>query len=131
MTLSPGQCRAARALIGWSQQRLAATSKVAKATIANFETGKRAPYARTLDDVRATLEEAGVAFIDGAEHGVKLWSAHATCAKCGFAGRLSAALSESSPAPGLLDKCPGAASRLQCPRLRDAIAKARRKIQPL
>jgi transcriptional regulator with XRE-family HTH domain len=131
MPLSPEQCRAARALIGWSQQRLAATSKVARATIANFETGKRAPYARTLDDVRAALEEAGVDFIDGAEPGVKLWSVHATCAKCGFAGRLPAALSESTPAPGLLDKCPGAASRLQCSRLRDAIATARRKRRAL
>jgi DNA-binding transcriptional regulator YiaG len=54
--MTPAQCRAARALIGWSQEELSAASKVEKATIANFELGKRAPYARTLDDLRAALE---------------------------------------------------------------------------
>lgn len=36
---------------------------MAKATIANFEAGKRSPYDRTLDDIQAALEEAGVVFI--------------------------------------------------------------------
>lgn len=62
MAISPAQCRAARSLIGWSQDKLAAESKVAKATIANFESGKREPYDRTLLDLKATLESAGVIF---------------------------------------------------------------------
>ena len=45
---------------------------VAKATIANFELGKRAPYDRTLDDVSAALAAAGVEFTNGDEPGVKL-----------------------------------------------------------
>lgn len=74
MSLFPGQLRAGRALIGWSQDRLAAKAKVAKATIANFEAGRRRPYDRTLDDIREALETAGVEFIpqDGGGPGVRL-----------------------------------------------------------
>ncbi|ARQ08623.1 helix-turn-helix domain-containing protein [Rhizobium etli] len=74
MCLSSAQCRAARALLGWSQDQLAAASKVAKATIANFEAGKRAPYERTLQDIRESLESAGVQFIpeNGGGVGVRL-----------------------------------------------------------
>jgi transcriptional regulator with XRE-family HTH domain len=54
--------------------QLAAASKVAKATIANFELGKRSPYDRTLDDLGAALEDAGVEFIleNGGGAGVRL-----------------------------------------------------------
>jgi hypothetical protein len=47
---------------------------VAKATIANFEAGKREPYPRTLDDLRAALESAGVIFVaeNGEGPGVRL-----------------------------------------------------------
>jgi transcriptional regulator with XRE-family HTH domain len=72
MDFTPGQCRAARALIGWSQDELASASKVAKATIANFELGKRTPYDRTLDDLLAALEAAGVEFTNGDQPGVRL-----------------------------------------------------------
>ena len=74
MSLSPAQCRAARALVSLSQEGLADASKVAKATIANFETGKREPYPRTLNDLREALERAGVLFIaeNGEGPGVRL-----------------------------------------------------------
>ena len=72
MEFTPGQCRAARALIGWSQDELAIASKVAKATIANFELGKRTPYDRTLDDMIGALEAAGVEFTNGEQPGVRL-----------------------------------------------------------
>ncbi|ESX28278.1 helix-turn-helix domain-containing protein [Mesorhizobium sp. M0030] len=74
MTLSPSQCRAARALVGWSQDQLAAASQVAKTTIANFEAGKRTPYDRTLVDLQAALEAAGVELIpqNGGGAGVRL-----------------------------------------------------------
>lgn len=61
--ITAAQCRAARALLGWSQDQLAVASNVAKATIATFETGKRTPYERTLADMRRALEEAGVALL--------------------------------------------------------------------
>lgn len=74
LSIFPAQCRAARALIAWSQDDLSAASKVAKATIANFEAGKRAPYPRTLDDIQAALESAGVIFVaeNGEGPGVRL-----------------------------------------------------------
>lgn len=74
MPLTSAQCRAARALIGWSQDQLAAESKVAKATIANFEASRRSPYERTLADLRRALEAAGVEFIpqNGGGAGVRL-----------------------------------------------------------
>jgi transcriptional regulator with XRE-family HTH domain len=72
--LSAAQCRAARALIGWSQEQLEGSSKVAKKTIADFERGARSPYARTLDDLQRALELAGVEFIaeNGGGPGVRL-----------------------------------------------------------
>ena len=79
MSLTAAQCRAARALVSLSQEELATASKVAKATIANFETGRREPYSRTLDDLRAALEGAGVIFIEtnGEGPGVRLRKAEA------------------------------------------------------
>ena len=67
MPITAEQCRAARAMLGWSQDQLAAASKVAKATIANFEANKRSPYERTLLDIQEALEEAGVAFLGSGE----------------------------------------------------------------
>ncbi len=59
-------------MLGWSQADLAKEAKVAKQTLADFERGNRAPYDRTLADIRAALESAGVAFTNGGEPGVKL-----------------------------------------------------------
>src|SRR5271165_639838 len=72
MSLTAGQCRAARALIGWSQDQLSTASRVAKATIASFETSLRYPQQRTLDEIQKAFEEAGVEFINGGQPGVRL-----------------------------------------------------------
>lgn len=40
--MNPDQCRAARALLGWSQKELARLTGVSAATIRNFENGQRA-----------------------------------------------------------------------------------------
>lgn len=74
MPITAGQLRAARGIIGWSQSDLAAASKVGRATIADFESGKRDPYSRTLDELRSALEGAGVIFVDenGEGPGVRL-----------------------------------------------------------
>jgi transcriptional regulator with XRE-family HTH domain len=74
MTINAPQCRAARALMGWSQDDLEAASKVAKKTIADFERQARQPHARTLAAIRSALETAGVIFIDqnGDGPGVRL-----------------------------------------------------------
>jgi len=72
--LTPSQCRAARALIAWSQSDLCDAAKVGRATLANFEAEKSTPYERTLRDIRAALEDAGVIFIEqnGNGPGVRL-----------------------------------------------------------
>ena len=62
--ISPAQCRAARALLGWSRQRLADAANVAERTLIDFERGARRPYDRTRADIRKALEEGGVSFID-------------------------------------------------------------------
>jgi transcriptional regulator with XRE-family HTH domain len=65
MTISREQCRAARGLLNWSQPDLAKVLGVARSTIAHFERGASKPYARTLAAIRATLETAGIIFIEG------------------------------------------------------------------
>jgi transcriptional regulator with XRE-family HTH domain len=79
MTFSREQCRAARALLGWTQEQLeeatvSAGAKVAKKTIADFEAGNRTPYGRTLADIRRALEAAGILFLseNGEGPGVRL-----------------------------------------------------------
>ncbi len=58
------QCKAARTMLGWSRQDLAEAAKVAERTIVDFERGARAPYERTLIDIKRALENAGIEFID-------------------------------------------------------------------
>jgi transcriptional regulator with XRE-family HTH domain len=65
MSITKEQCRAARALLGWSQSELATASQVAQKTIADFERDARNLYPRTVADIRAALERAGIEFIDG------------------------------------------------------------------
>ena len=63
MGISPERCRAARGLLGWSQQELASRAQVARKTIADFELSQVNPHPRTLRDVVAALEAAGVEFL--------------------------------------------------------------------
>lgn len=60
--MTPEQCKAGRALAGMTQQDLADAAEVAKATIANFETGNRQPYKRTIGALKAALEARSVEF---------------------------------------------------------------------
>jgi transcriptional regulator with XRE-family HTH domain len=72
--ISPEQSRAARALLGWSQEDLETHSRVAKKTIADFERDVRNPRSSTLAAIQAALEEHGVVFIpqNGGGAGVRL-----------------------------------------------------------
>lgn len=74
LTISGAQCRAGRALLNWSREELAEASKVSRAAIADFETDKRQVRERTVDDLRAAFEAAGVQFIpaNGGGAGVRL-----------------------------------------------------------
>lgn len=62
--ITPAQCRAARALLDWSQQRLADESNIGNATIRNFEGEKSAPQHATLDVLCRCFESAGIEFLN-------------------------------------------------------------------
>ena len=68
------QCRAGRALLGWSQERLAQAAQVAVPTVTNFENGVSTPVRNNLLAVRSALETAGVVLIpaNGGGPGVRL-----------------------------------------------------------
>jgi transcriptional regulator with XRE-family HTH domain len=72
--VTPAQCRAARGLLGWSQQELAQRAKVGIVTVHQLETGISQPRRATLEVIRRALESAGVDFIDenGGGPGVRL-----------------------------------------------------------
>ncbi|MCH4091082.1 helix-turn-helix domain-containing protein [Acetobacter sp.] len=74
ISITPGQARAARAFIGWSQDQLAENSGIPKRTIVRFELGEGSPRTSTLDAIRSALETAGVEFIpeNGGGAGVRL-----------------------------------------------------------
>ena len=67
MSFQPAQSRAARALLGWSQGELSAAAGVARATIAEFEGGRRMPISNNLQAIRTALESAGVQFVGAGE----------------------------------------------------------------
>jgi transcriptional regulator with XRE-family HTH domain len=60
--ITAGQCRAARALLGWSQRDLEVRARVSRKAIADFEREASTPYQRTIRDIVETLEGAGVVF---------------------------------------------------------------------
>ena len=71
------QLRAARALLGWSQEELASASGVSKPTIARLELGESGTvggYVGTREKLKAALEAAGVIFVEenGEGPGVRL-----------------------------------------------------------
>ena len=61
--MSPEQCRAARAWLGWSQQELATKARVSNSTIRDFETGRRVPIANNLTAIQNALERGGIRFL--------------------------------------------------------------------
>lgn len=60
--LTPAQCRAARALLGWTQATLADRAGIARRTVAHFEVGRRALLVRTRREIAETFQRAGVEF---------------------------------------------------------------------
>lgn len=71
--VQPGQIRAARALLGWTQSEAARACRVGSATLARLERGERVPGSRTLDDIVAAFQSHGISFFaDELECGVAL-----------------------------------------------------------
>jgi transcriptional regulator with XRE-family HTH domain len=73
MMITSSQCRAARGLLDWSQQKLAEKAGVGIVTIRQLEAEKHLPRRSTLAVVQRSLELAGVEFIDenGGGQGVR------------------------------------------------------------
>ncbi|MCG2672915.1 multiprotein-bridging factor 1 family protein [Bradyrhizobium sp. GCM10023182] len=63
-SLLAAQIRAARGLLGWSQDYLSKGCKIHRSTLADLETGKREPHEATLLVLMSELAAAGVVFTE-------------------------------------------------------------------
>jgi transcriptional regulator with XRE-family HTH domain len=72
--ITPAQCRAARGLLAWSQQKLASEAGIGIVTVQQLEGGISQPRRATIEVIRRAFELAGVQFIDenGGGPGVRL-----------------------------------------------------------
>ncbi|GGE01498.1 transcriptional regulator [Aureimonas endophytica] len=72
--MTPAECRAARALLEWSQLQLAEASGADVAAIRDFETGRLPPAEANVAALKGTLQNAGVEFVSeiGGGSGVRL-----------------------------------------------------------
>lgn len=68
--MSPEQCRAARAWLELSQAHFARAAGVGLSTVKDFEGGKRVPIGNNLAAMKAALEKAGIAFVEGEALGI-------------------------------------------------------------
>ncbi|MBH0238685.1 helix-turn-helix transcriptional regulator [Methylobrevis sp. L22] len=69
MNLLPEQCRAARALLDWTQADLAEKADVSRSTIRDFEGGRHELHRASEAQIRRALEAGGVVFVDFADVG--------------------------------------------------------------
>jgi hypothetical protein len=72
--ITPGQCRAARAILDWNMDELVAASAVPRRTLLRFEGDEGTARVSTIAAIRTALEAAGVEFIpeNGGGAGVRL-----------------------------------------------------------
>lgn len=69
MSLKPQQCRAARGLLGWTQEELADRAGVSRSTVRGFESGQHELLRGSAAMIRGALETAGVILIEPDAHG--------------------------------------------------------------
>lgn len=60
--ISPGQCRAARALLGWTQETLSKKAGVGQSTIKDFEKCERSPILNNRTAIERAFQDAGIEF---------------------------------------------------------------------
>lgn len=61
--ITAAQCRAARALLNWSQGDLATPANVTRKTLSDFEKGARIPRSGNLAAIKQAFEAAGIIFL--------------------------------------------------------------------
>src|SRR4051812_46272533 len=60
---SAAQCRAARAMLHWTQADLATRAGIARKTVTDMELSTRRLHFRTRRDITNTLQQAGIEFL--------------------------------------------------------------------
>lgn len=70
--MTPSQCRAARALLDWTQPVLAAAAALGVSTVIDFEKSRREVSEESVAAIQGALEAAGVRFTNGKRPGVRL-----------------------------------------------------------
>jgi transcriptional regulator with XRE-family HTH domain len=68
-SMTPAQCRAARALLGITQSQLAHAAKLSLSTVVDFEKERRLVSEDAVKTIQAALERAGIEFTDENEAG--------------------------------------------------------------
>jgi transcriptional regulator with XRE-family HTH domain len=70
--MTPSQCRAARALLDWTQTELAEAASLGLSTVVDFEKSRREVSADLVASIKRALEKASVQFTNGKRPGVRL-----------------------------------------------------------
>jgi hypothetical protein len=118
---TPPQCRGARGILDWTQDRLATEAQVSLSTVKDFEAGRRTPIANNMGAMQGALEAAGIEFTNGGQPGVKIAFVLGTCSECGMRAKVAA--NETT----LLDpasKCAHKGKPLACPAFKAAVSGA-------
>jgi len=61
--LTPGQCRAARGFLDWTQEELAERATISRGTVRDFEKGRHTLHRSTQTLLAIAFQAAGVAFL--------------------------------------------------------------------
>lgn len=67
--MNAAQSRAARALLDWTQPRLAEAAGIGLSTVVDFEKERRAVSAEAVGKMAAALQAAGIEFTNGGKPG--------------------------------------------------------------
>jgi predicted transcriptional regulator len=70
--VTPGQIRAGRGLLGWSQAELGRRSGLSANAVSLIETGASDAKTSTMTAIVRALESGGVEFLNGGHPGVRL-----------------------------------------------------------
>ena len=65
MTINGQQVKAARRLLGWSQEKLAGEAGISTTPVGDFEVGRRRPSVLVISTIERALKTAGVEFGEG------------------------------------------------------------------